>query len=109
MTDKIVIFSSCPSAGEAEKVARGLVEKQLAACVTVIPGARSIYRWKGAVEEAGEHVLLIKSRRDLFPRLKEELAAMHSYEVPEILALAVVEGSPSYIDWIDKELKDSSE
>ena len=109
MTDKIVIFSSCPSAEEAEKVARGLVEKRLAACVTVVPGARSIYRWKGAIEETSEYVLLIKSRRGLFAQLKEELSAMHSYEVPEILALQVVEGSPSYIDWIDKELKDSSE
>jgi periplasmic divalent cation tolerance protein len=109
MTDKIVIFSTCPSAEEAEKVARGLVEKRLAACVTLIPGARSIYRWKGTVEEAGEYVLIIKSRRDLFARLMEELAAIHSYEVPEILALPVVEGAPAYIDWIDKELKDTAE
>ena len=109
MTDKIVIFSSCPSAEEAEKVARGLVEKRLAACVKMIPGARSFYRWKGEIEEAGEYVLLIKSRRDLFARLKTELAALHSYEVPEILAVPVVEGASSYIDWIDKELKDTSE
>ena len=109
MTDKIVIFSSCPSAEEAEKVARRLVEKQLAACVTLIPGARSIYRWKGAIEEASEHMLVIKTRRDLFARLKEELGSIHSYEVPEILALPVVEGSPAYIDWIDKELKDNTE
>ena len=109
MTDKIVIFSSCPSAEEAEKVARGLVEKRLAACVTLIPGARSIYRWKGEIEEADEYVLLIKSCRGLFPRLKEELAALHSYEVPEILAVPVVEGASAYIDWIDKELKDTPE
>ncbi len=109
MTDKIVIFSTCPSSEEAEKVARGLLEKRLAACVTLIPGARSIYRWEGKIEEAAEYVLLIKSRRSLFAALKEELGAMHSYEVPEILALPVVEGSPAYIDWIDKELKDTTE
>jgi len=109
MTDKIVIFSSCPSAEEAEKVARRLVELRLAACVTLIPGARSIYRWQDAIEETDEHVLLIKSRRDLFDRLKEELGSIHSYEVPEILGLPVVEGSPAYIDWIDKELKDTKE
>ena len=108
MTDKIVIISTCPTADEAEKVARRLVEKQLAACVTMIPGARSIYRWQGSIEEATEQVLLIKSRRDLFDRLKEELGSIHSYEVPEILALPVVEGSPAYIDWIDKELKDTT-
>ena len=109
MTDKIVIFSSCPSAEEAEKVARRLVEKRLAACVKMIPGARSFYRWKGEIEEAGEYVLLIKSRRDLFDKLSTELAALHSYEVPEILAVPVVEGASAYIDWIDKELKDNTE
>ena len=109
MTDKIVIFSTCPTAEEAEKVAKTLIEKHLAACVTLIPGARSIYRWQGAIEEASEHLLLIKSRRDLFAQLKEELGSVHSYEVPEILALPVVEGSPAYIDWIDKELKDNTE
>ena len=109
MTDKIVIFSSCASVEEAEKVARGLVEKRLAACVTLIPGARSIYRWKGEVEDAAEYVLLIKSSRGLFEQLREELAAVHSYEVPEILAVPVVAGSREYIDWIDKELKDTTE
>jgi len=109
MTDKIVIFSTCPSAEEAEKVAKSLLEKHLAACVTLIPGARSIYRWQGAIEEATEHLLLIKSRRDLFDGLKRELGAIHSYEVPEIIAVPVVEGAPAYIDWIDKELKDNSE
>ena len=109
MTDIIVVFSTCPSAEEAEKVARKLLAKQLAACVTLIPGARSLYRWRGEVEEASEHVLLIKSRRGLFDQLRAELGSMHSYEVPEILALPVVEGAPSYIDWIDKELKDTTE
>ncbi len=109
MTDKILIFSSCATAEEAEKIARSLVEKRLAACVKMIPGARSFYRWKGEIEDATEFVLLIKSRRDLFGKLKIELGANHSYEVPEILALPVVEGASEYIDWIDKELTDTSQ
>ena len=109
MNEKILVFSRCPSHDEALRVARALVEKRLAACVTVIPGAVSIYRWQGEIEQSSEQVLLIKTRRDLFASLKDELTAIHSYEVPEIIALPVVEGARSYIDWIDKELKDTTE
>ncbi len=104
MTDKIVVLSTCPSAEEAEKIARTLVEKRLAACVNVVPGARSFYRWKGALEEAGEWLLLIKSRRELFPRLLAELESLHSYEVPEAVALPIVDGSPAYLNWLEAEL-----
>jgi periplasmic divalent cation tolerance protein len=104
MTDKIVVLSTCPSAEEAEKIARTLVEKRLAACVNVVPGARSFYRWKGALEEAGEWLLLIKSRRELFPRLRAELESLHSYEVPEAVALPIVDGSPAYLSWLEAEL-----
>ena len=104
MTDKIVVLSTCPSAEEAEKIARTLVEKRLAACVNVVPGARSFYRWKGALEEAGEWLLLIKSRRELFPRLCAELESLHSYEVPEAVALPIVDGSPAYLSWLDAEV-----
>lgn len=104
MTDKIVVFSTCESAEEAAKVARQLVEARLAACVNVVPSVRSIYRWRGQIEDAGECLLVIKSRRDLFPRLREAIAGMHSYEVPEVLALPVVDGSDSYLAWLDREL-----
>lgn len=104
MTDKIVVLSTCDSAQQAERIGRHLVEKRLAACVNIVPGARSIYRWKGAVEEASEFMLLIKSRRDLFPELRQELGKIHSYEVPEAIALPVVDGSEAYLSWIDKEL-----
>ena len=105
MTDKIVVFSTCGSDEEARKVARGLVEKRLAACVNVTPGIRSIYRWQGAIEEDSEHLLVIKSRRDLFGRLRAELESLHSYDVPEVVALPVVDGSEAYLGWIDRELK----
>lgn len=104
MTDKIVVLSACDSEERAAALARHLVEKRIAACVNVVPGARSFYRWKGAMEEAAEWLLVIKSRRDLFPALQAEIAKLHSYEVPEVIALPVVDGSASYIEWLDREL-----
>ncbi|MDW8129831.1 MAG: divalent-cation tolerance protein CutA [Bryobacterales bacterium] len=104
MTNKIVVLTTCGSADEAVALARQLVELRLAACVNVLGGVRSFYRWKGALEEAAEWLLVIKSRRDLFEQLRAELAARHSYEVPELLALPVSEGSPDYVNWMDGEL-----
>lgn len=104
MTDKIVILSACDSEEQAARLARQLVELRLAACVNIVPGARSVYRWKGAIEDASEWLLVIKSRRDLFSSIRSEIAKTHSYEVPELLALPVVEGSVSYLEWMDREL-----
>jgi periplasmic divalent cation tolerance protein len=104
MTDKIVILSACDSEEQAVRLARHLVELRLAACVNIVPGARSVYRWKGAVEDASEWLLVIKSRRDLFSSIRSELAKLHSYEVPELLALPVVEGADGYLAWMDREL-----
>jgi len=104
MTDKIVILSTCETEQEAERIARHLIDKRLAACVNISPKIRSIYRWKGAVEDAAEFLLLIKSRRDLLPRIRAEIAAIHTYEVPELLALPVVDGADAYLAWLDQEL-----
>ena len=104
MTDKIVILSACDSEEQAARLARHLVELRLAACVNIVPGARSIYRWKGAIEEASEWLLVIKSRRDLFSSISSEIGKTHSYEVPELLALPVVEGAVGYLEWMDREL-----
>lgn len=106
MTDKIVVFSTASSAEEAEKIARVLVEERLAACVNVLPGARSVYRWKGAIESSEEWVLVIKSSRERFDRLRARLEKVHSYEVPEVVALAVVDGSKNYLNWLETELGD---
>jgi periplasmic divalent cation tolerance protein len=104
MTDKIVVFSACASADEGARIARGLVEKRLAACVNVLPGIRSIYRWKGVVEDEAEVLLVIKSSRGLFNQLRIELERMHSYEVPEAIAIPIVEASEPYLAWMDREL-----
>ncbi len=104
MTDKIVVLSACDSEEQAASLARHLVERRLAGCVNIIPGARSFYHWKGAIEDTKEWLLVIKSRRDLFSALRSEIAKMHTYEVPELIALPVVEGSENYLAWLDREL-----
>jgi len=109
MTDKIVILCTCSSAEEAEKLARSLVEARLAACVNVIPQIRSYYRWNGALESSEEYLLAIKSSVGLFETLRAHLAELHSYEVPEILALPVVAGAESYLNWLDANLGNPAE
>lgn len=105
MTDEIVVFSTCGSADEAERVARHLLEHRLAACVQISAGVRSFYHWQGKIANDTEFGLTIKSRRDLFDALCAELRKVHSYEVPEILALPVVDGAANYVEWMDKELQ----
>ena len=105
MTDKIVVLSTCNSSAQAELIARALVEQRLAACVNIVPGIRSIYRWKDLVEDAVEWLLVIKTRRDLMDDLRAAIGKIHSYEVPELLALPVVDGSQNYLEWLDRELR----
>ena len=102
MTDKILIFSNCGSADEASRIARHLVETELAACVNILPAVQSVYRWKGAVEEATEWTLLIKTRRGLFDAVRQAVRSLHSYEVPELIAIPIVQGLEEYLGWIDE-------
>ena len=104
MTDKIVILSTCATEEEAERLARLLVDARLAACVSVIPRMRSFYRWKGAVESSDECLLVIKSSRELFDSVRARIETAHSYEVPELLALPVVDGAANYMNWLDANL-----
>jgi periplasmic divalent cation tolerance protein len=104
MTDKIVVFNTCATEEEAAKLARALVEARVAACVTLVPGARSVYRWQGAVESAAECLLIIKSSRSLFDRLRSALEQAHAYDVPEVLAVPVVAGAPNYMNWLEAQL-----
>jgi periplasmic divalent cation tolerance protein len=109
MTDKIVVLCTCASSEEARRVARALVEKRLAACVNVLPGVRSVYRWKGAdgqdaIEDEEEVLLFIKTSRALMEELRGEIERLHSYDVPEVIALPVVDGSERYLAWMNREL-----
>jgi periplasmic divalent cation tolerance protein len=104
MTDKIVVLTTCGSAEEAEKIARALVSKKLAACVNVLPAVRSIYRWKGEVQDAVETLLVIKSSRALFDEVRAEIEKLHSYEVAEVIAVPIVDGSEAYLEWMGREL-----
>ncbi len=103
MTDKVVVLATCPSALEAKKIARAVVSAKLAACVNILPGAVvSIYRWKGKVETARERLLLMKTSRKHLTELRKAVERLHSYDVPEFIALPITSGSPAYLAWIDK-------
>ena len=105
MTDKIVVLSTCATETDAELLARALVAERLAACVNVVPGMRSFYHWKGEIESSTEFLLIIKTSRELFPALNAEMAKLHPYEVPELLALPVVDGAENYLSWLDGNLR----
>ncbi|MGA1996658.1 MAG: divalent-cation tolerance protein CutA [Bryobacteraceae bacterium] len=107
MTNAIVVFCTCPSQEEAGSLARRLVERRLAACVTILAAARSYYRWQGAIESSEECLLLIKTSRGQFDVLRREIESAHSYQVPEVLALPVIAGSPNYLEWLAASLEDS--
>ncbi len=90
---------------EAEKIASQLLEAKLIACANIIGPVSSHFHWSGKIEKAEECLMLMKSRRDLFEELAETVKTLHSYEVPEILALPIVDGSKAYFDWMDSSLR----
>ena len=104
MTDKIVVLTTCASPEEARRIARHLVEKRVAACVNIMDAATSVYHWQGAIEETAESVLMIKSSRPLFDRLRAELRRVHTYQVPEVVAIGIIDGAPDYLEWMEREL-----
>lgn len=107
MTDAFVIFCTCGSSQEAQALATALVEEHLAACVNIIPEIRSVYRWQGRVETAGELLLIIKSAGDRLAAIQSRLQALHSYETPEVIALPIVSGSEDYLAWIRDQTRES--
>src|SRR4051812_105522 len=104
MTDKILVLTNCGSQEEASKIARALVESGLAACVNILPGVQSVYTWKAAIEVAPEWTLLIKTRRDMFEDVAAQIRKLHSYDLPEVVAVPIVAGLEAYLDWIDSGL-----
>lgn len=101
MTGKIVVLVTCGSSAEARKIARALVEGRLAACVNILRvPVESVYRWEGKVEEAKEALLVIKTSRRRLPALERTIKRLHSYDLPEIIALPIAAGSSDYLAWI---------
>jgi periplasmic divalent cation tolerance protein len=103
MTEYVVVYVTAPGEEEAEKIAGVLLENKLAACVNIVRGVRSIYRWQGKIEDGAEVLMIVKSRREHFERLQATVKQLHSYSVPEIIALPVVEGSEGYLQWLKEE------
>ena len=101
-TDARVVLCTVPAGEIAISIARQLIQRRLAACVNVIPGITSIYRWKGSVETETEQLLVIKTRESLLDSLQQTLQDLHPYELPEIIAVPIVCGLPAYLAWIDE-------
>ncbi len=100
----LVVLCTVSSLEEGRRLARELVDQRLAACVNLIPKVESIYRWQGAVESAEEVLLVMKTTPVRFAELRDKIAELHSYDVPEILALPVTDGSAAYLEWLSGQL-----
>jgi periplasmic divalent cation tolerance protein len=102
LTDKFLVLVTCASSAEAKRIARAVVEQRLAACVNILPGTvSSIYHWKGKVESSRERLLLIKTSQKRLAKLQVAVERLHSYEVPEFIALPIATGSRAYLAWLD--------
>ena len=97
-----MILVTTSSTSEAQAIGKALVEERLAACVNVISGLRSLFRWQGKIEEQEEALMVVKSRSELLPSIIEAVKRLHSYTVPEVIAFPIVGGSPDYLSWIDE-------
>ncbi len=102
MSDHVVVLLTAGSHEEAEALGSALVQEMLAACVNVVPGVTSIYRWQGEVQRDAEWLLIAKTRRTLLDDFVARARALHSYEVPEILALPILGGNPDYLRWLEE-------
>jgi periplasmic divalent cation tolerance protein len=102
-----VVLCTVPTDQVGERIARALLEENLAACVNILPGVRSLYRWQGAVQDEQELMLVIKTRHDRYEKLEQRLRELHPYDVCEVLAFDVAAGSKAYLDWVLAETRDA--
>lgn len=107
MPEHQLLLCTCPDANSAQAIAGALVEQRLAACVSILPGLTSVYRWQNETRRDSEHLLLIKSRADAYPALEQAIRQRHPYELPEVIAVPIVQGLPAYLAWIDHELENN--
>jgi len=99
----MLVLCPCPELIGARKLARIVLDERLAACVQIVPWMESLYRWEGQTKTSREWLLLVKTTQSRWPALRERLAELHPYQVPEILALEVHDGLPAYLDWVKSE------
>ncbi len=100
MTTARMVLTTAGSQEEARKIAKALVEQKLAACVNIVPGVESIYRWQGKVESAAEWLLLVKTEHEALERVRNAIQELHSYDLPECIMLEIADGSTAYLEWI---------
>jgi len=100
--ENIVVFVTTSNDEEAVRIARALVELGLAGCANIVSGVRSIYRWEGRMEDGSEALMIVKTRKDRFEALSKKVKELHSYSVPEIIALPIVKGCEDYLDWLEE-------
>jgi periplasmic divalent cation tolerance protein len=100
MEPVLLVLTNLPNRDVALKLARSVVDEGIAACVNVLSGCTSVYRWQGVVETAEEVPVLIKTRQSLYPRLEQAIARLHPYQLPEVIALPITSGLPAYLDWV---------
>jgi periplasmic divalent cation tolerance protein len=105
MSDFQIVLSTCAGRQEAERIAQALVEQGLAACVNILPGVQSIYRWQGAVETATEVLMLIKTNPAHLAKVQSTITSLHSYEIPEFMVLSISAGSEAYLAWLGASLQ----
>lgn len=105
MTEVLLAFTTFANEADAARVARTLVEERLVACANLLPGARSLYRWEGAVQDEREVVVLMKTRKQDWTALLSRLHELHPYETPELIAVRVAAGAPRYMAWLEAQLE----
>ena len=95
-----IVLVTCSGREEGERIAEQLVERQLAACVNIVPSVTSVYKWEGKIHKDGEALLIIKSRKELFAKLRQAVTELHSYDLPEVIGLGLEDGFKPYLDWV---------
>ena len=100
MTDALIVFCTCSNHTEASQLAHSIVTDEVAACVNIVPAIESVYRWEGKIEMSQEILLIIKTTRERFPALRDSIVRLHSYDIPEVIAVPVEDGSEKYLAWL---------
>src|SRR3989338_2477032 len=100
-----IVFITAKDNEEAKRIAHGLLKEKLIACANIIPGVQSMFWWEGKIDEAGEALLILKTKRSLIKKVIKTVKVLHSYQVPEVIALPIIEGNKDYLKWVNESVK----